>query len=702
MPRIGSRCLVWAFSACLALWAFFGQGQEAAAGLAYRGSWSANENEEGRLIQGHGHNFNLDTNRALFGRLLSEEYVNYNYRWDQGSVREGVSPGASLKVGGDIFLASLSVNSNKDLTGQKSQTDNLGFVWASCWEKRFYPKLRANYDFSRQGVDSFNTRVESNRRTVGTQLNWDLVVARLFYNYRQSESKYPNYRDTSDNNLARIDATRVWLDNRLQVSGGYEYNETTNKQLVSLTNTTTTNVLLTLSQVAAGTDTTPTDTDDSNLVAAQYLLNDADPLLPPVYVATAANNSNCIRLRTDRQQVDRLFLYTQTNLGVAPTPLGVDLQVYTNDNILINSWDMVVGISWVYDSINQRFVIDLPAVRANYVKLVVNLTGPVTLNLTEVQAEQVVRGDLESTVTLLKKNQADKSNFGIDFQLNKTVGFFYSLLLQKDQRDSVVTSEAESHNAGVRMKNSGGDLRSTLSYSWSRQRDVASPEMRSESYNLSINKVVLPTLTVSVGGSRDGSFLAGAKVSASNRCSFYADAQLYPDLNSRLETLYSDSTSYSSDMESSRRDQLDSKITLTSRFSPSLNVSISEAYKIQNQTAQDRKKQNSISLSSNWQVSDLLSLFASLTRNSGDSFAHVEDIYSTGLVAGYGSGFELQLSYSMLAAASKSQSARASLRWATIRNVSLEIGCNYAESGTTSVSNVYKFYSQASVNFSTL
>lgn len=699
MPRIGSRYLVWAFTASLGLWAFFGQGQEAAATLSYRGSWGSTENDEGRFIQDQGHYLALSSGRDLVGRLTSQEYVNYSYRWEQGGVaREALSPGASLKLAGDIYNASLavvSVSSSQDT--RKSQTDSLGFVWGSAWTRRMFPVLTANYDYSRQRNESLGIRGETDRQNFGTQVNWDLLVAQLFYSYRLNSNNYSNYIAVSDSNLARVDASRDWLDNRLQVSVGYEYSKSTNEQRIPFTSTSTVDVFLALPQADAGPDLTPTDTDDSTLAAAPYLLNDVDPLLPPAYSATAANNSNCIRLRTNGQQVDRIFLYTQNNLGPLPTPLGVGLRVYYNDNILINPWTEVVAFAWRYESSSQRFIIDLPAVRANYVKLVVDLTAPLVINFTEVQAQQVVSGALASTLTTIDTVRTDRSTFSVNFRPSKSVTLYYNLLIYKEQKDFSSSGNTESHSGGLLMQNSAGDLKSTLNYSLSRQRGSASSEL----YALSVSKILLPTLTVAMNGSLDGVSSKGVKISDRIRYGMYADAVLYPDLNSRLETIYTDSKSYESGAISASQDDLDVNFALTSRFSPSLTVSLYDNYKIQNQTGQVSKKQTSIGLSGSWQVSDLLSMYATVTRNTSSAVSFADYLYSTGLVAGSGSGFELQVSYSMSVAEIDSQSGRASLRWVSNRNVTWEIGGNYAETDAGSVTNAYKFYTQVGVNFAT-
>jgi hypothetical protein len=704
MPRNGSRCLVWAFAACLGSWAFLGQVQEAAAILSYRGTWQTNENDDGRLIQSYSNFLNLNSSHNLIGRLTSDEHVNYNYRWEQGGdTQESISPGASLKLGGDIFFASLAVNSTKNLKTPTTQTDTLGFVWASTWEKRLIPVLRANYDYSRQKYDSDNSATDDSRRSMGTQLSWDLLVAQLFYSYRRNEGNFTAYQDTTDINLARVDATRAWLDDRLHVSVGHEYNKTNTERRIPFITGTSTNVLLALTGVDTGTDTAPNFTKDIvGYNPAPYLVTDpTNPLQLPAFSATTANNSNIIRLKTDGQRVDRIFLYTQTDLGSAPP--GVTLRVYINDNFSFNPWTQVVGFAWSYDPIKQRFVLVLPGVQANYVKVVVDLNIPTTtVNFTEVQAEQVVHGALNSTVTTSSSDQIDTSNFAVDFRLNKKIAFFYNLLMQNQEKNSQFTNDTESHNAGVRMQNSSGDLKSTLSYSLARLRYEGSPEIQAESYGLSVNKVLLPTLTVALNGSFDDTSQAGAKVSTRNRYAFYTDARLYPDLNSQLEAVYLETTSYSSGMVSGGQDTLDTKFTLTSRFSPSLIVSFYDAYGIHNQTDQVSKKINTLGLSGNWQVSDLLSMYASVLRNSDSTLTNDDYVYSTGLLAGYGSGYELQVSYSLHDAQSKSQSGLASLRWTSNRNVSWEIGCNYAETEEGSVRNVYKFYSQVAVNFSTL
>lgn len=707
MPRIGSRCLVWAFVSCLGLWVILGQGQEASANLSYRGSWESNENEEGRLLQSYVHVLNLSSKQDLNERLTSDEYVGYSYRWEQeGTSSEILSPGASLRLSGDIFIASVAVNSNKSLNSQTTQlsSDTLALNWASAWQKKFYPDFRASYDYSRQRTDSSINRLDDGRQSIATDVNWDLLIAKLFYSYRRNDSNFVGYQEKSDNNLARVDATRVWLDNRLRVSLGHEYNKTTSERRIPFTSSTIANVLLTLPEVYTGTDPTPNDTDDSMLVAAPFLLNNANqPTLPPGYTVAAVNNPNCLRLRTNGQPVDRIYLYTQTNLGTSL--LGVNWRIYTNDNIVINSWSQLVTFTWQYDAINQRFVIDIPAVKANYLKLVVDLVGPITITFTEVQAEQVVHGAIGSTLSTIKTDQSDKSNFSLDFRLNNSVAFFYSLLIEQEKSDDVTINDREGHNGGLRLQNSAGDLKSILSYSLSRQRYWASPESQIETYQLSINKILLPTLTLALSGSRDNTSLDGAKVSTRNRYAFYVDAKLYPDLASQLEAVYWDSKSTGSGLGTvlggGNQDNLSTKFTVTSRFSPSLNVSFYDTYEVNNQTDVASKRRNTVGVTTNWQASDLLSIYASVARES-DSLAHDASIYSTGLVAGMGSALELKASYSLRLAENKFQTGLVSLRWTSNQHVYWEIGCNYAETDDTAVTNVYKFYSKVVVNFATL
>jgi len=251
------------------------------------------------------------------------------------------------------------------------------------------------------------------------------------------------------------------------------------------------------------------------------------------------------------------------------------------------------------------------------------------------------------------------------------------------------------------MQNPAGDLKSTFAYGLSRQRYRESPESQSEMYLLSVNKVLLPTLSIALSGSRENTSLDGAKISTRNRYTFYTDAKLYPDLTSQLEAVYWDLKNFDYAVVNGNQDNFNTKMTITSRFSPSMSVSLSDIYDVHNQTELVSKRQNTCNLSGNWQVSDLLSLNASVTKVNGN-LVHDAYTYSTNLVAGMGSGWELNASYSLVTAEIKSQSGHASLRWTASRNISWEIGCDYAETDAESTSNVYKFFSQLSVNFATL
>lgn len=698
MPRSESRCLVWAFAASLALWVILGQGQrEASANLRYQGSWEIVENEQGSLQQSYNQMLGLSSRQEVNDRLNLEENLNYHTRWEEGgAVTEIISPGAALRLSGDIFSGSLAFDSKKNLNSLYTQTDSetLTLVWASAWRKRWYPSFQSNYDYNRQSTDALNSQYDEDRQSLGVSINWDLLVAQLHYAYRRTDGNYIGYKDINDSHFARINVARGWWDNRLRVSLGQEYSKADSERRVSFVAAPTVKVALTFSQVDTGTDPTPTDTDDSMLVAAPSLLN--NDLLTTVYSLTAAGSPNCIRLRANGQQVDRIFLYTPTKLDTSPP--GLNFRVYTNDNIIVNPWDQVVAITWQYEANNQRFVIDLPAVQANYLKVVVDLAGLGTLDLTEVQAEQVVHGEIGSTLATLRTNQNDRSSLNLDFRLSKSVAFFFSLYQEKEKTNGVIMNDRQGYNGGVRMQNAAGDLKSTLNYNSSRQRAWHSPEAQNDSYQLNVNKVLLPTLTLALSGSRDDNYLDGVKVSTRNRYTFYADATLYPDLTSQMEVGYWDQKNF--EALTGEQDNINTKITITSRVSPSLNVSLYEIYDVHNQTEQESKTQNTLGLSGNWQVSNLLSIFAGTTRVNGNQ-APDSSTYSAGLSAGIGSGWELKASYALLLTETKSQSGMVALRWATTRNVSWEIGCNYVESDLAAAGNLYKMYSQLAVNFAT-
>lgn len=706
MPRIESRSLVWASAAFLGLWVFLGQGQEAAANLSYRMLWETNENDEGRLLQSYDHRLSFNLGQSLTDRVSATENINYNYRWQQeGEGRETVSPRATLSTSGDIFFSSLSVNSLRNLNSQSSQTDSdtLALTWASRWEKKFVPELLLNYDYSRSSREVNGHLNEDDRQAFGGEVNWDFRLAKVFYSYRRNDSTIQNYQTIQDSHLAKINAQRAWLAGRLRVAAGHEYGETRSERLFNFSTATTATPAANPTGVLVGTDTTPAAADDSTdtlLLPAPYLLNDLNPLLAPAYTVIAGTSDNCLVLDNNNgQQIDHVYLYTLAN---TPTmTLGLTWSFYSHD-IPNTPWLPMTGVAPpTYDTTNQRFVIVMPAVKAAYIKIVVKLDLAVpNLDFTEVQADRVLHGAIGSTLSMVSDSINNKSNFSLDYKINKAMAFYYSLLLENNELDGITQTELENHSSGLRLQNSAGDLKSNLSYSISRNRYTTNPEFQTDTYHLDISKVFLPTLTAALGGTHEKYSQAGALLYTRNSYTFYADARLYPDLTSRLDVNYSEQEDFNSASGGSLTDSLRSQFSIGSRLRPSLYVSLSDTYEAQNKDNSPSSKRNAISLSGSWQASEWFSLNGAVQKADSNS-ANDAYSYSAGLTVGLGAGLELKANYSLQEAATRSQSGLATLRWSSRRNVSWEVGCNFAESEAGIITNVYKMYSRLQVNFAT-
>ncbi len=711
MPRIESRSLVWAFAAFVGVWAFLGQRHNAEAYSSYRGLWEARENGEGRFLQRYDHQFSVNLDQDLSDRLNARENVNYGYRSeDELGSQESVSPGASLDVKGEYFLANLAVNSVRGLSSQSLQpdSDTVALSWSSSWKKSLVPQLRLNYDYGRYKVDSAERKLDEKQKNFAGDVKWDLRLVQVNYSYRKDESKYTNYKTIQDSQMARINASRVWLDNRLRVTMGYEYNESRNENLVSFDSTSTANIFVSLTSAYTGLEafpenptTIPPDTSD----VASYLLSDPNlPLDPPAYSVPVHGTTGNYYIRLENntgKPVDRIYLYTQDNLGVDPgNALSMRLY-YNNGDYTMNPWTPELGISRVYDAINQRFVISVPSINARYLKVVIdrNLTIP-NINLTEVKVEQILHGIVGTTESIVTKFNSNKSNFSLDFRLNHAVAFYYNFLVASDKANAITTNENESHNAGTRLQNVAGDLRANFSYSLSKRRYLGSPDGQTQTYLVDLNKVLLPTLTVSLGGSHEASSQGGLIISDRNRYTLYTDAKLYPDLTSRLEVIYWEQKSYHPGLENTLSDDLRTQFTLTSRFRPSLVVSFVGIYEVQNQDKKIFDKKNSSSLVGSWQLSEWCSLNGSVQRDSSQRTKN-SYLYALGMVVGLGAGLEWRANYSLQDFGGVSQTGMTSLRWSSHQNVSWEVGCDYAESNAETLQNVYKVYSKLLVSFAT-
>lgn len=693
-----SGALVLVLAASLVLLIFLGQTQEAVAAASYRGAWETKENEDGRILQSTSNQLGLDLRQFLTDRLSSSEKVTYTERWAQGSGgQETLSPGASLFLDGDIFDASLAVDSVQ--TTQEEITredDSLGLTWSSQWKKRLIPTLNANYDYKRRSVDSGNASRVENSDTLGGQVNWNLLLANIFYSYQREQTSIAASEFTQESHLATIAASRSLLANRLAVSLGHEYIQTSSERLTPFVSNTV-SFTFSLSEVRTGTDPSPADIDES-MLSSTFTMRDGDLLLP-AYSPAAGGNNNSILLVTNGQPVNNLYLYTQNNLG--PAPLGVNnWRVYSN-SLLGNTWNLEAAPSVSYDPTNQRFVLVLPATSAAYLKVVFDLDviAP-ALNFTEVKVEQVLTGTVGTTLELVSEFQSNKSNFALDYRFNQAASFFYNFFGEQSKSASLLLAERESHNVGVRLRNSAGDLNSVLGYSLARQQLLTSPEMQTDSYRLNVNKILLPTLTVALSGSHDESSRAGAPISETDIYSFYADAKLYPDLTSRLDVQYWEEERFNAE-GGNHTDGLRTSFILTSRFRPSLTLSLADIYEVQHLDGQGLLNQNTTSLSGNWHLSEWLAVQGA-AQNVSSKATHDAYTFTAGVRLGLAIGAELDLAYSWVKNISVSQSGHAKLNLTANRNLAFEIGCNYAESEAAVVRNVYEFYSRVSLQFTTL
>jgi len=705
MSLIKSRSHVWPFLAILGLWVFLGQGQEAVANSNYNGVWEAIENNEGRILQQHNHVLTFSLEQSLTDILNSRENVNYNYRWQQEvGTQESVSPGASLSMNSDLFFASLAANSVKNLNSQSLMADSesVGVNWTSRWEKKFVPALRFNYDKSKSNLDTGERKNDEARQSYGGEVDWNLRLFQTVYSYRRDESQYLSYDMNQDSHMARVSADRAFMDDRLRVSMGHEYNESRNEQLINFNSGPSTYVGLTLPPglyTGIGNDPDLLLTNNEGPLVLNGAMIDSNMSLTAYVIPVGLNNSIRMQIPAN-EQVDRIYIYTQNNLGL--NPAGLTWRLYSNADFVLNPWSPLVGFSINYDTTNQRFVIILPtAANTRYLKVVVdrNIVAP-NIDLTEIQAEHHYIGTPGGTQSNVTKSKSNKSNFGLDFKINSAVAFYYNYLKTKDESDSVITNEGENHNSGLHLQNSAGDLKSLLSYSLSRNRYADGPETKSQVYLLNINKVFLPTLSVALGGSHEETSSGGSSLSKRNRYNFYADTRLYPDLNSQLDVVYWDQESSRSGGVSILSDDLRTQFTLTSRFYPSLVVSLVEIYEIQNQDGKENINNNSIGLTGSWQLSDWFSVNASTQKNDS-KFVDTVYSYSLGITVGFGAGLVLQGNYTLVEAAIRTQSGMAALRWSYHQNYSWEIGCNYAESGAEGLQNLYRVYSRMSVNFAT-
>lgn len=520
---------------------------------------------------------------------------------------EEITPSAQIALSNDIFTAGLSAlyTENRPDEGESYTTDSWDATLASNWQRDLWPSLSLTYSERNETLPGPNDRnsLEIEDRSYSASVNWDLRLAKLYYDYSvgQVDDLVSESRVDRDSHLARIETTHSLWDRRLNVTLSHQYQQS-DTDFTMLTPDGFAEQSLDL------LDTRHRVTDFAALPPESDPDFDADLLggyPPPV-----ANGQ-------------RLYLAVEVS-PVYPADalyLSVDTRQVSGYEVAALSWSLYVlsGGLWQLAALNLPATynpalerVELPVelavpernlmVRAD----VVGLPADLVIN----RAEVVARINIDST----SRYTSNLSNASLRLQLTPTLAASSSLVLDRIDTETEFETEAGTSESESTRRVLTGRLQwyptplFAPAFGYSETLDEfdatsidgvrLSSEEISRAYSLIVSTSPLPTLNVTLGATRTDRFSDGRKNFTSDGYNLSATALIYPALTANFNVNYL--VSERSDLEAGviiRPDELgeptpipttfyqdgdtetlSSRLTLTARLSPALTADLSLNY----------------------------------------------------------------------------------------------------------------------------
>jgi len=544
----------------------------------------------------------VDLEQPLTPVMSLEETVRYTTTFREGNETEAVTPSLDLEVTNDLFYFDLSGTANKLRNSERS--DLTSNTWQgrlnSNWEKELWPVLQLNYGGSNTGDDESPSRIDSRSTFSGFNIDWDLLLAKIYYNIdlNESDNFVANSNNKSTNHLARFTTDKSFWQDRGTVSFLGQYTKNSQDFTTRLDATGSALVPVNFTQARAGWDNVDVDLEP-----------DWEDLLTAFPTVIHNQRYNIAIQVEDRQQVNAIYLYTDADLtdvvlfGAGSVQL-FDWMVYSSNDGL-NWTQLTPSPQPVYNSILQRFELEIPAVRARYVMLVeTDIPTNADFNITRVEAYRRVTGQTGQKFSSETETFNYLGDTNVRFKITPDLQWTYNLILEEGET-ALENDTERTYNSTSFIWTPTEIFTSTFSASESREDQGIEDEELTRFYSVNFSSLLLPTLDLNVGVTRNDNYEADVKTDTSYNYNLFLTALIFPDLTSNLDLAYI--TDYDEEEDSVTQD-FNSTLKFTARINPELTVDLTERYTTSNIEDSDFTAASIISAS--WRPSDILSLQA--------------------------------------------------------------------------------------------
>ncbi|MBU2536953.1 MAG: hypothetical protein KKH22_00830 [Proteobacteria bacterium] len=607
------------------------------AGQSVTSSWQHEDKKDSPETDDFTVSYTVDLKQEITEAMSLQEAFRYNRNWQEEGDTEGYDPSLRFAVQNDIFLFDLfgSVSEQRNSIATNRSRRSWESTWTSNWQERFWPKLRASYgrDFSTDSEDPHLQDSSDTRESVG--VDWDFELFKTHYNFNRSQQNdnVTFGETTATNHFARLDSTGRFFDNRLSLGFSQQFSTSHSESSTAVGADGFALIKQSIAQVLEGHDDTPLTSDPGEL-SNNSLMADSDvEVVSGIYTDGFDNPPLNIAFRVDLREVNRIFLYTEKNIGVGTAgAFTMDLYGSTNGTDYQRIQQNVVPGSFFYDTVKKRFEITTSNVTFRWLKLVVTSSPVQRVDFTEIEVYDRVASS-GSFVTREDKTLSNISDLNVGYKFSSALGMTYNLSLEYGNYASE-TDYSRKNQIGEMRWTPWEYLSSAFGVSENMENIEGLPETLNRAYTVRLSSPPVPTVDMNLGLSKTERYEEKKLLSTSYVTGLYTSAALYPDLDASLDlttgrTVYESTSTLATifgplqENTGTTTKEYGSRLTMTARLVPRLTADLINDY---------QKTQGAVSmelldekLTLNWRVSDILSVLTAVGKKWEDWESAGED-----------------------------------------------------------------------------
>lgn len=612
------------------------------------------EEDQGNL------SYSLNLLQEATDAISFNETLRYFRTREEGRETEFIDPTLRFSLKNDFFLFDTvgSASERRDSTGTDRSKQSWETTWASNWQRRFWPKLRASYAEDYDTDDEIVHLTDSKNIRESGSVDWDFELFRTYYNFNRTRDTdfADNSQDDATSHFGRFETGGNFFQNRLRYGFTQQISQNTSESTTAVGSGGTALIRRTISQAKTTNDNTPSKSDDVVFTSASALINGVRDVASGVKTNTSITDEFLnIAFAVDFNLVQRIYLYTKNNEAAVSGSFRFDL--YTSSNSI--DWQRIsTNAPFTYNATERRFEFNVSPGGVRWLKLVVTQPAPSAshvVDFTELEIYQQVTTSGPS-FTETSKTTTHITDFNTGLKVTDTVDLSYTLSMENGDYSSGVDYTRRSQAASLRW-DPWENLLTTFDVNETREQNGTNPETLNRTYGTNIITLPLPTVDVTMNLSRTDQFTGKDLKSIGYDSGLFTTAALYPDLDSSLDLTYSTRKDEETSLVTK---DYGSRLVFTARLIPSVTADISGDYQQTKSLSAIESFESTVTV--NWRASDLLS-FNTGARQKWQDWERESQAVNIGVALAPTEQLQLNFSVDYLKAKGRSNRYTSFLTW---------------------------------------